>query len=94
MRRRAKECGARFIALSVYCNANRCKHRIFVWVPHHCPDHQLIVTARDDDTTFGILHSRFHEAWALRLCTWLGVGNDSPLHAQHYLRDLSISRRV
>ena len=34
------------------------------------------VTARDDDTTFGILHSRFHEAWSLGLCTWLGVGND------------------
>jgi type II restriction/modification system DNA methylase subunit YeeA len=26
--------------------------------------------------TFGILHSRFHEMWTLRLCTWLGVGND------------------
>ena len=22
----------------------------------------------------GILHSRFHEAWSLRLCTWLGQG--------------------
>jgi hypothetical protein len=22
------------------------------------------------------LHSRFHEAWTLRLCTWLGKGND------------------
>ena len=32
--------------------------------------------ARDDDTTFGILHSRFHEVWSLRLGTWLGVGND------------------
>ena len=41
-----------------------------------CPDHQLIVVARDDDTTFGILHSRFHEAWSLRLGTWLGKGND------------------
>ena len=39
-------------------------------------DHQLIVIARDDDTTFGILHSRFHELWSLRLCTWLGKGND------------------
>jgi len=29
-----------------------------------------------DDTTFGILHSRFHELWSLRLCTWLGKGND------------------
>lgn len=25
---------------------------------------------------FGLLHSRFHELWALRLGTWLGVGND------------------
>ena len=35
------------------------------------PDHQLIVTARDNDVTFGILHSRFHEAWPLRLGTSL-----------------------
>ncbi len=53
------------------------KHRIFVWIDGAlCPDHQLIAIARDDDTTFGILHSRFHEAWSLRLGTWLGVGND------------------
>ena len=53
------------------------KHRLFVWCDVRiCPDHQLIVFARDDDTTFGILHSRFHEAWSLRLGTWLGKGND------------------
>lgn len=53
------------------------KHRLFVWLrPTVVPDCQLVVIARDDDTTFGILHSRFHELWALRLCTWLGVGND------------------
>ena len=53
------------------------KHRLFVWCDARiCPDHQLIVFARDDDTTFGILHSRFHELWSLRLGTWLGVGND------------------
>jgi len=53
------------------------KHRVFVWIDSSvCPDHQLIAIARDDDTTFGILHSRFHEAWSLRLGTWLGVGND------------------
>ena len=53
------------------------KHRLFVWLDLNiCPDHQLIVIARDDYTTFGILHSRFHEAWSLRHCTWLGVGND------------------
>ena len=49
------------------------KHRLFVWLDTRtCPDHQLIVIARDDDTTFGILHSRFHEAWSLRLGTSLG----------------------
>ena len=48
------------------------KHRLFVWCDARiCPDCQLIVIARDDDTTFGILHSRFHEAWALRLGTSL-----------------------
>ena len=53
------------------------KHRLFVWCDTRvCPDCQLIVIARDDDTTFGILHSRFHEVWSLRLGTWLGVGND------------------
>ena len=53
------------------------KHRLFVWCDARiCPDCQLIVFARDDDTTFGILHSRFHEAWSLRLGTWLGKGND------------------
>ena len=53
------------------------KHRLFVWLhPRVCPDCQLIVIARDDDTTFGILHSRFHEIWSLRLGTWLGKGND------------------
>ena len=53
------------------------KHRLFVWLDSRiCPDHQLIVIARDDDTTFGILHSRFHEIWSLRSGTWLGKGND------------------
>ena len=48
------------------------KHRLFMWYEKGvCPDHQLIVIARDDDTTFGILHSRFHEAWSLRLGTSL-----------------------
>ena len=53
------------------------KYRLFVWCDTRvCPDCQLIVVARDDDTTFGILHSRFHEAWSLRRGTWLGKGND------------------
>ena len=48
------------------------KYRLFIWCDARiCPDQQLIVIARDDDTTFGILHSRFHEAWSLRLGTSL-----------------------
>ena len=48
------------------------KHRIFVWLDKSInPDCQLVVIARDDDTTFGILHSRFHELWALRMGTSL-----------------------
>ena len=53
------------------------KHRVFVWYDTRvCPDHKLIVITRDDDTTFGILHSRFHEVWSLRLGSWHGKGND------------------
>ena len=48
------------------------KHRLFVWLAASiCPDSRLIVIARNDDTAFGILHSRFHEAWSLRLGTTL-----------------------
>jgi type II restriction/modification system DNA methylase subunit YeeA len=35
------------------------------------PDCQVIAIARDDDTIFGVLHSRFHELWSLRLGTSL-----------------------
>jgi type II restriction/modification system DNA methylase subunit YeeA len=53
------------------------KHRVFVWVSERVfPDSATIAIARDDDTTFGILHSRFHELWSLRMGTSLGVGND------------------
>jgi type II restriction/modification system DNA methylase subunit YeeA len=44
------------------------KHRFFVWLPLAVlPDQQLIVIARSDDTSFGVLQSRFHELWSLRL---------------------------
>ncbi|PZR96554.1 MAG: class I SAM-dependent DNA methyltransferase [Stutzerimonas stutzeri] len=53
------------------------KHRFFVFLDKAIlPENLIIAIARDDDTSFGILHSRFHEAWSLRLGTWLGVGND------------------
>ncbi len=48
------------------------KHRLFVWMHKSVvPDHALVVVAREDDEAFGILHSRFHQLWALRLGTSL-----------------------
>jgi hypothetical protein len=42
------------------------RHRLFVWVSADVlPDHRLLVFARDDDYTFGILQSRIHEIWSL-----------------------------
>ena len=53
------------------------KFRLFVWLPTiRIPENAAIVIARSDDTTFGILHSRFHEFWSLQMCTWMGKGND------------------
>jgi type II restriction/modification system DNA methylase subunit YeeA len=48
------------------------KHRLFVFLsPNELADHGLAVIARADDATFGVLHSRFHELWSLRLGTSL-----------------------
>ncbi|MFZ4690317.1 MAG: class I SAM-dependent DNA methyltransferase [Polymorphobacter sp.] len=53
------------------------KHRLFAWMPLTIrPSDATNAIARDDDTSFGILHSRFHELWSLRMGTFLGVGND------------------
>jgi len=58
------------------------KHRIFAWLDTAVlPDSRLYAICRDDDTTFGILHSRFHEIWSLRTCSWHGVGNDPTYNA-------------
>lgn len=53
------------------------KHRVFAWMhPTVLPDTRLVAIVRSDDCAFGILHSRFHELWTLRLGGWHGVGND------------------
>ncbi|MEO6291357.1 MAG: DNA methyltransferase, partial [Burkholderiaceae bacterium] len=64
--------------LKRYINTPRVsKYRLFVWqeMPS-IPDTATVAISRADDATFGILHSRFHEIWSLRMGTWLGVGND------------------
>jgi type II restriction/modification system DNA methylase subunit YeeA len=58
------------------------KHRTFAWLPRGVvPDTRLVVIARNDDVSFGILCSRFHEAWTLKICQYHGVGND-PIYTQ------------
>ena len=53
------------------------RFRLFTWkCATVVPDSATIAIARDDDTSFGVLHSRFHELWSLRMGTFLGVGND------------------
>jgi len=48
------------------------KFRIFSWADIIVlPDDGIYVFARDDDYFFGVLHSRFHEIWALKLGTRL-----------------------
>ena len=48
------------------------KHRLFVWLSAPTlPDHQLVAIAREDDYAFGVLHSRAHELWSLRMGTSL-----------------------
>jgi type II restriction/modification system DNA methylase subunit YeeA len=57
----------RFIA-----TARVAKHRLFVWMESPTlPDCQLIAFAFADDYSFGVLHSRAHEVWALKLGTRL-----------------------
>lgn len=48
------------------------KHRVFAWLPLQVvPDKNLVVVCRDDDTSFGILQSKHHRLWSLRLGTSL-----------------------
>jgi len=54
------------------CTISVAKHRLFVWMEEPTlPDHQLYAFSRPDDYFFGVLHSRLHEVWALRLGTRL-----------------------
>jgi hypothetical protein len=56
------------------CTPRVSKYRLFVWFSTAVlPDSATVAVARADDTTFGILHSRFHELWSLRMGTSLGA---------------------
>ena len=53
------------------------KHRFYVWLaPNVIPDATVVAIARSDDYTFGVLHSRIHESWALAQASRLATGNN------------------
>ena len=59
------------------CTPRVAKHRLFVLLMGATlPDSATIAFARSDDYFFGVLHSRAHEIWSIRMGTFLGVGND------------------
>jgi type II restriction/modification system DNA methylase subunit YeeA len=58
---------SRFIA-----TARIAKHRVYVWLAAEVlANDQTIVFARSDDYFFGVLHSKPHELWSLRMGTSL-----------------------
>lgn len=65
--RQALEPLTRYIAVTRHS-----KHLVFVWLGSETlPDSALVVIAKDDDFTFGILHSKPHKVWALVMGTSL-----------------------
>ncbi len=66
--------GATAVLSRFIITARVAKHRLFIWVEHTLlPDSATVGIAREDDYFFGVLQSRLHENWALRLGTSLGV---------------------
>ncbi len=54
------------------CTPRVSKHRVFVWLDELVlPDSATVAIARNDNVIFGILHSKYHEIWALKLGTAL-----------------------
>ncbi|WP_299131936.1 DNA methyltransferase [uncultured Amaricoccus sp.] len=58
------------------------KFRVFVWMPVSVlPDQRLMIIARDDDASLGILESKIHYLWSVEYCSWHGAGNDPVYNA-------------
>ena len=72
-RRSGEELRKALTPLSRYIATPRvAKHRLFVWMNAAILlDSACVAIASDTDTIFGILHSRFHELWSLRMGTSL-----------------------
>ena len=72
-KRLGTDCREAIKSLSTYiATPEVSKHRVFVLLPSSvAPDKNLVVVARADYTTFGVLQSRIHEVWALQQGTSL-----------------------
>jgi type II restriction/modification system DNA methylase subunit YeeA len=72
-RRAATDMRAAVASLSRYIvTPVTAKHRVFAWLDRSVlPDITLAVIAREDDYFFGVLHSKLHELWSLRMGTSL-----------------------
>lgn len=54
------------------------EHLVFVWFRNDVTfSGSVFAIVRDDDTSFGILHSRYHKAWATRIGSNLGTGDQN-----------------
>lgn len=63
------------------------EHRVFTWQTLPLiPDNNTVIFARDDDTTFGILHSIIHEVWTERAGNRMGAGNQRRYNPEIVLR--------
>ncbi len=84
--------GARAVSTGTSSPRRVSKHRLFVWLDAEtsCPTAQLVAIARDDDYTFGVLHSRVHELWALAHGHPARESSRLPLHPHDLLRDLPV----
>lgn len=68
---------AKLVGLSRYLvTPMTAEHRVFIWerLPL-IPDNNTIIIARDDDVAFGVVQSRFHEAWSTLVGNRMGAGN-------------------
>ena len=64
------------------------KYRVFARIASaYLADDSTVVFARSDDYFFGVLYSRLHEVWALKLGTRLET--EAALHAYDLFRDFS-----
>lgn len=62
--------------ISYIATPRNSKYRLFTFVnKSYLPDCEVVVFSKSDFVFFGILHSKFHEKWTLRKCTFLGKGN-------------------